>query len=72
MSGDDQWTHWPWLLSISESSLDTTELVGRKCRVIRHGESVTQEIEPGRVTIMLDAESRIAGIYIDSQNSELK
>ena len=57
--GDD-WTPWP----VSHST-GVGELIGKKCRVVREGDHVTGDIEPGRVTILINQHGRIVEIYED-------
>ncbi len=41
-----------------------TRLVGMKLRVVKPGEFVTQEFNPDRLTIGVDADMRIRQIYV--------
>ncbi|WP_142916532.1 hypothetical protein [Klebsiella variicola] len=66
MSDDDRWTHFPWLIKQSDSSLLVRELIGRKCRVVREPDAATQEIASGRVTVYLSDDGHIIDIYINS------
>lgn len=59
--GDDRPVPWPWTLKYSVWALK--DLIGRKARVSRG--PVTQEIVPGRVTVIIDDEDRIVNIYVD-------
>jgi hypothetical protein len=71
MSGPGDDTH-PWPFSdrpvpfpLSSAPTTIKELVGRKCRVVRRGDLVTQEVEPGRVTIALSDNGRIEDVYFE-------
>ncbi len=57
----DSWVPYPW--SLRESSKGVKELIGRKVRL--SSGPVSMEIDPGRVTIIVDANSIIRDIYID-------
>lgn len=48
-----------------------SDFVGRKLRVVKPGEFITQEILPGRVTIYLDAEHQIERIKIDPELDQI-
>ncbi len=41
------------------------ELAGRLLRVARPGDMLTQDIQPGRLTIWLDDERRISAVRVD-------
>ncbi|MBI3230709.1 MAG: hypothetical protein HYZ45_11190 [Burkholderiales bacterium] len=43
-------------------------LQGRKVRLVRPGEVMTQDVQPGRLTIFVDASGRIARIQIEADN----
>lgn len=51
---------WPWALSLSD-------LVGKKCRVVRKGDVVNQEYEQSRVTLFLDEEGRIVDVHFEPE-----
>lgn len=57
---------WPW--SVSDMPTSIKELVGRKVRVVRPGDVITQEYQPGRVTIHITEEHRIGDIKIEPGN----
>jgi len=60
--GDD-WTPWPISRVIGLTAL--SELIGHTCRFVRLTDHVTEDIVPGRVTILLDDQDRIIEIYKD-------
>lgn len=59
--GDDRWVPWPLTKQATTKLL--AEFIGRKVRV--SSGAVPQGIDPGRITIMTDADGRIVDIYID-------
>lgn len=65
MSGPDvfPWGH----LSSSEKKMQLNDMVGRKVRVVRFGDLVTPDIQPGRVTLYLDSDSRATHVHVDAQ-----
>ncbi|MWK59792.1 hypothetical protein GO594_27720 [Pseudomonas otitidis] len=79
---DERWTYWPWRLlaelgnigpvdppwplSLGATPASIKELIGRKCRVVRKGDVLTQEHVPGRVTVFIDDDGRIADIFFES------
>lgn len=76
--GDGGDSHvWPWSdtrpvpFPLSGIPMTIKELIGRKCQVVRVGDSVTQEIEPGRITILLNEHGRILNLYLDPDNSDV-
>lgn len=63
---------WPWdyrpvPFPLSNAPISIKDLIGRACRVVRQGDVVTQEIEPGRVTIFLSESGRIEEVYCDPE-----
>lgn len=44
--------------------LSATDLVGYELRVVKPGQMVTQEYNPGRVTVVVDAKNQITQLYI--------
>ncbi|MNP19042.1 hypothetical protein D3C76_1115520 [compost metagenome] len=62
---DDDWTPWPISRKLGADAVRA--LIGHKCRMVRIGEQVTGEIEPGRITILLDEHGRIQEIYKDPE-----
>lgn len=54
---------WPW--SVRDIPVSVRDLLGRKVRIVRPGDVVTQEISPGRVTIAISDGSRIEDIRIE-------
>lgn len=65
--GDVPWPfdYRPVPFPLSNAPMSLKDLIGRKCRVVRRGEAVTQEIEPGRVTVLLSDSGRVEEIYCD-------
>ncbi|MDF9893407.1 UNVERIFIED_ORG: hypothetical protein OKW25_002554 [Pseudomonas vranovensis] len=59
LSGD----YTPWPISRALGSKVVNELVGKKCRIVKAGDSVNPKVEPGRITIFLDDDDRIKEIY---------
>lgn len=53
--------------SSSDKKMQLSEMVGRVVRVVRPGALVTTEIQPGRVTVYLDNDSRATHVYVDAQ-----
>ena len=47
--------------------LQLSDVVGRVVRVVRPGGLVTPDIQPGRVTVYLDNDSRATHVYVDAQ-----
>lgn len=45
------------------------DLIGRKCRVVRPGDMMTQEISPGRVTVHLASDGTIAKVVIEPEQA---
>lgn len=75
-TGDGGGSHvWPWSntrpVPFPLSGVPTTikDLIGRKCRVVRAGDAVTEKIEPGRITIFLNESGCIIDLYLDPDNS---
>lgn len=67
---DNRPVPWPWSMkrspaALSEIPVSIKELFGKSCRVVRFDEKTPQDIVPGRVTIILDVDSRICEIYIE-------
>ena len=62
-NADDRWIPWPFTKEATTKLL--AEFIGRKVRVSNG--PVTQETEPGRITILTDAEGRIVDIYMDPE-----
>jgi len=58
---------WPWRhgWSIAEMPTHAKDLIGRKVRVVEAGESVGEDHVPGRVTIHVTDDRRIADIKIE-------
>lgn len=55
---------WPWSLATKEDlSRLLAELIGRQVRV--SSGSVPQDVVPGRLTILTDANGRIKDLYVD-------
>lgn len=50
-----------------QANLTMQELIGHQLRIVRPGEFYTQDIQPGRVTIFVDAENKIERIKIDPE-----
>lgn len=61
MGGDGR--PWPW--SVKDMPFTIQDLIGRKVRVVQSGDVVTQDYQPGRVTIYVTAEHRIGDIKIE-------
>ena len=53
----------PW--SVKEMPLTLTGLIGRKVRIVRSGDVVTQDFKRGRVTIFISDAHRIEDIKIE-------
>ncbi len=51
----------------TELDLPISSLFGRKVRLVRIGEVMTQDIQPGRVTLFLGPDNTIAQIKIEAQ-----
>jgi hypothetical protein len=51
----------------AELDLPIVSLLGRKLRVVRPGEVMTQDIQPGRVTVHLGVDNCIVAIKIEAQ-----
>lgn len=68
---DDRWVPWPLgdnrPVPFPLSGIPNTinDLIGKKCRFVKLGDRATTELEPGRITIILDESSRIHSLYID-------
>lgn len=60
---DDRWTHWPW--SYKSTPALIRDLIGHQFRTVKVGDAVTQEIVPGRVTVVVREDGRIDDIWID-------
>lgn len=73
--GDGGGSHpWPlsdpivvWPSSLTDAPCTIKDLIGMKCRVVKFGDAVTEEYEPGRVTLLLDQEGRIANVYFEQE-----
>ena len=65
MGGPDifPWDHH----SSSDKKMQLHDVVGRVVRVVRPGGLVTPDIQPGRVTVYLDNDSRATHVYVDAQ-----
>jgi peroxiredoxin len=61
----------PWPLSLTDAPFTIKDLIGRKCRVVKFGDAVTEEYEPGRVTFLLDQEGRIANVYFEQEKPKI-
>ena len=61
MGGDGR--PWPW--STEDIPVLVRELVGRRIRIAKVGDAVTQEYQPGRVTIYVNEQHRIGHIQIE-------
>ncbi len=53
----------PWPISKSLGPRAVSELIGKKCRVVKITDRVTGDRDPGRVTILLDEHGHILEIY---------
>ncbi len=62
-SGDDRWVHVPW--SYKSTPALIRDLIGHPFRAVKVGDAVTQEIVPGRVTVVVRDDGRIDDIWID-------
>jgi hypothetical protein len=78
MSGpDDGGGSHPWPFAdnrpvpfpLSGIPVTVKDLIGRKCRLVLYGDSVTADNEPGRITMFLNADGRIQDIYLDPETS---
>jgi hypothetical protein len=71
---------WPWMINLDggvdalpwsvhavprDVPLLLREIIGRKVRVVPFGSDVTQEIQPGRVTIYLNEQGRAFDVQVD-------
>ncbi|WP_124832928.1 I78 family peptidase inhibitor [Burkholderia sp. Bp9031] len=63
-AGDDRWTHWPWSYKTAPALIK--DLIGRPVRVVKVGDAVTQDVVPGRVTVMVGTDGRIDDILVDA------
>lgn len=59
--------YWPWSVKDipQEAVLTIRDMIGRTIRVVRPGDHVTQEIQPGRITIHLDAASKATDVVVE-------
>jgi hypothetical protein len=76
--GDGGGSHvWPWKdnrpvpFPLSGIPMTIKDLIGRKCRLVRYGDSTTADIEPGRITVFLNEDGRIQDIYLDPETSDV-
>ena len=64
---------WPWGSSVPLSGLPSVvkDLIGKKCRIVNKGDAVTMDYVAGRVTLFLDANSRIADITFEPERDSV-
>lgn len=63
LTNDNRPVPWPWAVSSENIALLLSDLVGRQLRV--SSGSVSQEVVPGRVTILTNEAGHIVDIYVD-------
>jgi Peptidase inhibitor I78 family len=56
-------------MNSTELDLPISSLLGRKLRVVRPGEVMTQDIQPGRVTVHLGQDNCIVRIHIEAERN---
>ncbi|RAS34069.1 hypothetical protein SAMN02745903_00192 [Pseudomonas sp. URMO17WK12:I5] len=55
----------PWPISKALGPAVLSDLIGSKCRLVHLSDRVTEDIVPGRITILVDDKDRIIEIYKD-------
>lgn len=59
----------PWSVkSLRDLPISLRDIVGRRFRLVRPGDSVTQEIQPGRVTVHVNEEGRVVDVVVEPGN----
>ncbi len=61
---DDRWVPWPLSVKIMPTMIE--ELLGRKVRIVYPEDRITEEYQPGRITIYITEEHLISDIKSES------
>lgn len=57
----------PFPMSLKAVPLTIRDLIGRQLRVVKFGDALTQDVMPGRVTIFLGEDGRVADIWVEPE-----